>query len=454
MNNFVLLEENQRLREEIQKLNVRIFQLEEQLNTNSRNSSKSPSQDPFRQSRKSQPSGRKQGGQPGHTGHSRKMMPLDAVTKIVEIKPNHCPRCGINTFEIDPVAIKYRQVVELSTPSPDVTQYNVCTCRCSKCGKKVKAEVPQEAKSSFGPRLKAFLTMLAGEAHVTKRKIRTVIRHLGIEVSLGTVCNTHHLANILLQTPFEEIRAAVLQSSNVNADESSWRFKRLRHWLWVGATSIATFFCIDPSRSRATFQTIFHGFCNTLTSDRYGAYNLYPGSRQACLAHIRRDFIKVSERPNADGAIGRILCDQLDTIFSHWKQFKTGTLSRSDLQQQSQEMIENIKLALIIGSAGDKISSKTAALCYDLLDRFDTLWTFLSEEYVEPTNNLAERNLRPAVIYRKLTGGSQSKWGMEFVERLLTVVCTCRQQTKNVFTFLTDIFHAYSCNGPAPPVFA
>ncbi len=77
----------------------------------------------------------------------------------------------------------------------------------------------------------------------------------------------------------------------------------------------------------------------------------------------------------------------------------------------------------------------------------------LLEENVEPTNNLAERNLRPAVIYRKLTGGSQSAWGMEFVERVLTVVCTCRQQAKNVFIFLTDIFRAYSSNGPAPPVF-
>ena len=210
MTNLVLLQENQRLREENQKLSVRICQLEEQLNTNSRNSSKSPSQDPFRQSKLSPPSGRKQGGQPGHPGHSRKMMPLDAVTRIVEIKPGHCPRCGMSVFKIDPVAIKYRQVVELSTPSPDVTQYNICTCRCSTCGMRVKAKVPQEAKSSFGPRLKAFLTMLSGEAHVTKRKIYTVLRHLGIDISLGSICNAHHLASILLQKSSEDIRAAVL----------------------------------------------------------------------------------------------------------------------------------------------------------------------------------------------------------------------------------------------------
>ncbi len=452
-NNLILFEENRRLREEIQKLSARILQLEELLNTNSQNSSTPPSQDPFRRPRQTPLSGRKQGGQPGHQGHYRQMVPLEAATRIIDVKPDRCPHCRTSAFALNPVAVKQRQVVELSTPASDVTQYNVYICRCDKCGRKVKAEIPPEARSCFGPRLKAFLTMLAGTARMTKRIILAVISHLGVNISLGSICNIHRLAGSLLQKPSEEIRAAVLQSSNVNADESSWKLKNISYWLWVGATPIATFFYMDPSRSRAAFQTIFHGFSNTLTSDRYGAYNLYPGGRQACLAHIRRDFIKMSERPNADGAIGRILCDQLDTIFSYWKQFKAGTLLRSNLQQQTQESIDNIKLALTVGAAADKVCSKTAALCHDLLSRFETLWTFVSEENVEPTNNLAERNLRPAVIYRKLTGGSQSEWGLKFVERLLTITCTCKQRAKNVFAFLTDIFHSHSCNGPAPPIF-
>jgi transposase len=222
--------------------------------------------------------------------------------------------------------------------------------------------------------------------------------------------------------------------------------------VWIGATPIATFFCIDPSRSQAAFQTIFAGFHNTLTTDRYGAYNLHLGAKQVCLAHIRRDFIKVSERPNADGAIGRILCDQLDDIFALWKHFKANTLSRTELQQQAQKHIENIKTALTCGVTSEGLNSKTTALCNDLLNRFETLWTFLFQKNVEPTNNLAERGLRPAVIYRKLTGGSQSEWGMAFIERLLTVVCTFRQRAKNVFTFLREAFHAHIFGGPAPPV--
>ncbi|MBY0282099.1 MAG: IS66 family transposase [Alphaproteobacteria bacterium] len=449
----ILIQENSRLARDNKELVTRILELEEKLKTNSSNSSKPPSQDPFRSTKNTKSSERKPGGQPGHPRHIREMVPQGQVNRIVEVKPESCPRCGADMSGADSISVKHRQVVELSAVFPDVTQYNIQTCKCHICGKQVKAEIPQEAKKSFGPRLMAFLTMLCGEAGVTKRKICAIMNHLGIKISLGGVCNIHRLAGDLLREPFEEIRTVVLQSSNVNADETSWRYQHERCWLWIGATPMATFFCINPSRSKAAFQNIFSGFCNTLTTDRYGAYNHHLGIKQACLAHILRDFIKVSERPDADGAIGRILCDQLNDIFALWKQFKAGTLLRLELQVQANEIIENTKIVLKSGTIMDCLNPKTEALCYDLLNRFDTLWTFLYQENVEPTNNLAERGLRPAVIYRKLSGGSRSKWGMIFTERLLTVVCTFRQRAKNVFTFLTGTFRAHAFGGPAPPVF-
>lgn len=447
-----LVEENLQLKEKNKNLSLRLLEIEERLNTNSSNSSKAPSQDPFRKTKQSPSSGRKQGGQPGHPAATRKMLPPDKVSRMIEIRPEICSRCGELMTEMDSISVKHRQVIELSMASPDVTQYNIHDCKCKSCGKRVKGCTPKEARKSFGPRLMAFLTMLSGEAGVTKRKICRIMSHLGIKISLGSLCNIHHLAATLLKKPFEEIRSVALQSSNLNADESSWRYKYNTCWLWIGATPVATFFCIDPSRSQTAFGRIYGGFHNTLTTDRYGAYNLYLGVRQACLAHIRRDFIKMSERPNADGAIGRILCDQLDVIFALWHEYKDEILSHDELQKQAQEFVENIKAALTCGATSEGLNSKTAALCNDLLKRFETLWTFLYQENVEPTNNLAERGLRPAVIYRKITGGSQSEWGMTFVERLLTLVCTFRQQAKNVFTYLTETFHSHIFGGPAPPV--
>jgi transposase len=124
----------------------------------------------------------------------------------------------------------------------------------------------------------------------------------------------------------------------------------------------------------------------------------------------------MGERPGVDGSIGRILEAQLDLVFA--------TRSAQN--------------------------SKSTAPAYDILDRFSTLWTFLTEEGVEPTNNLAERGLRPAVIFRKLSGGNHSEWGARFTERLFTVGCTLKQNARNVFTFLTHTFEAHLGARPTP----
>jgi len=166
-------------------LEAEVKSLREQLATNSNNSSKPPSQDPYRQKRDSTPSGRKQGGQPGHPGHSRALVPLDQVTKTIDLFPLYCPSCAGTILNPNPVSIEYRQVIELPEIKSDVTQYNIHTCHCEKCGKHVRADIPIEAEKGFGPRLMGFLTMLGGEGPLSKRKICSITSYLGIKISLG-----------------------------------------------------------------------------------------------------------------------------------------------------------------------------------------------------------------------------------------------------------------------------
>jgi transposase len=441
------------LLKEVEALRAEVKSLREQLATNSNNSSKPPSQDPYRQKRNSIPSGRKQGGQPGHPGHSRAFVPPDQVTQMIDLFPLSCPRCYGTKLNPHPISTEHRQVTELPEIKPEVIQYNIHTCRCEKCGKPVRADVPIEAERGFGPRLMGFLTMLGGEGPLSKRKICSITSYLGIKISLGGLSNIHRLAAELLKKPYEEIKAAVLSAENVNGDETSWSLRGKRRWVWTGASSRATFFQIDPARSQEAFKRVFGGFKNTLTSDRYGAYNLYEGKKQACLAHILRDFTKMSERSGADGAIGRILLVELKEIFGCWNKFKNTELTRLELQELAKTHTENINATLSVGAGADQVGSKSQALCCDLLDRFTTLWTFLEQEDVEPTNNLAERGLRPLVIARKLSNGSQSEWGIKFSERIMTVVCTLKQRAGNVFEYLTHIFYARLEKGPAPPVF-
>jgi transposase len=425
-------------------------ELKEKLGTNSSNSSKPPSHDPNRATRRSEPTGKKPGGQPGHTGHKRTIYPPEKVSKTVEVRPGICPGCTSWAFERTPVAVEIRQVIDLPEISPEITQYNIYTCKCMGCLKHVRADVPKEAERGFGPRLMGFVTMLTGEGHLTKRKICSITAHLGLKISLGALCNIHRLAGDLLQLPAEAIQQFVLRQDKLNADESGWRVQKKRCWIWIGATPKATFFKIDPSRSHQAYRRIFGIFQGVLTTDRHGAYNEHKGPKQSCLAHIDRHFEKMSERPGIDGSFGRLLEGQLDLIFGFWDEFKKGAFPRPILQEKANEHIENIKAALIF-TAREAKNSKSAALAHDLLGRFPTLWTFLFVEGVEPTNNLAERGLRPAVIFRKLSGGNQSDWGARFTERLMTVVCTLKQNAMNAFTFLTEVFAAYQ-TARSPPI--
>ena len=424
--------------------------LREQLNTNSNNSSKPPSQDPNRKSRRSESTGRKPGGQPGHTGHKKTLYPPEKISKTIEVRPEICPGCTSWAFERTPVAVEIRQVIDLPEISPEITQYNIYTYKCLGCWKHVRGDAPKEAERGFGPRLMGFVTMLTGEGHLTKRKICSIAAHLGLKISLGALCNIHRLAGDLLQAPAKAIQQFVLKQEQLNADESGWRVLKKRCWIWIGATSKATFFKIDPSRSSQAYRRIFGSYCGTLTTDRHGAYNEHEGPKQSCLAHIDRHFEKMSERPGIDGSFGRLLEGQLDLIFGLWDEFKRGTFPRPILQEKASEHVENIKAALIF-TAREAKNSKSAALAHDLLGRFSTLWTFLFIEGVEPTNNLAERGLRPAVIFRKLSGGNQSDWGARFTESLMTVVCTLKQNAMNTFTFLTEMFAAHQ-TARSPPV--
>jgi transposase len=440
-----LLVDNQALREENQALR-------EKLNTNSNNSSKPPSQDPHRTSRHSKPTGKKPGGQPGHSGHVKKIYPPEQVTKTIDVKPESCPKCASMSFEQMPVSIEIRQVVDLPETPPTITQYNIHTCKCRCCWKHVRADVPKEAERGFGPRLMGFVTMLTGEGQLTKRKICAIAAHLGLKISLGALCNIHKLAGELLRAPSEVIQEFVLQQSGINADESGWRVNRKRCWIWIGATPQASFFKIDPSRSQQAYQRIFGDFGGLLNTDRHGAYNEHKGPKQSCLAHIDRHFEKMSERPGIDGSIGRILEGQLDLVFGLWDEFKRGKFARAALQEKANDPMENIKAALIFATREAK-NNTSIAFAHDILNRFSTLWTFLFVEGVEPTNNLAERGLRPAVIFRKLSGGSQSEWGLRFIERLLTVTCTFKQNAKNLFTFLTDMFESHlGARSPPSPI--
>lgn len=434
----------------IQELKQEIAVLREKLDTNSSNSSTPPSQDPNRKKKFRKRTGRKPGGQPGHPGHSRKLFPPEDIQTHVNVYPQNCPHCKTDKFLSPPIKTYIHQQVELPKIKPEVTQYNLHTCFCSQCGEHVSPLIPEEARKGFGPRLMGFIEMLTGEARATKRVIVKLLSLIGIPISSGSVSNIHKLAGEILKGPYERIKANVL-NQNINADETSWFYNGKRKWLWIGTTCSATFFQIDSSRSMKSCKRVFGDFKNTLTIDRYAAYNAIDCNKQSCWSHLDRDFAKIEGRRNIDEVIGRALKAIADNVFKFWREFSAGNLTRKELQGRFEsEIIPFMKSSLKVGAAAESVSSKTRATCANILRKFETLFIFIYQEGIEPTNNLAERNLRQAVIWRKLTAGSRSEWGEKYIERLFTVVTTLRQRAQNVFEYFASCFSAWQRDGPIP----
>lgn len=449
------LDEIQALKADNDSLKEEIRALKEKLNTNSSNSSQPPSQDPFRKRRPKKSTGRKQGGQPGHSGHRRTMYPADQVQLVLNLKPTECPNCKSKTFSEEVVSTDVRQVLELPDAPPQITQYNIHTCRCGSCGKHVKADIPPEAKYGFGPRLMGFVTSLTGEFRLSKRQVTALVGKIGIKICSGSVCKIHERASDILKGPYDEIKEHTLQQHHLNADESSWKTLTEKRWLWIGHGKDSVFFKIKPSRSSQAFQEIFGAFKGGLTTDRYGGYNTHEGPQQLCWSHADRDFEKIASREVVDKFIGESLLDCKKTVFDFWHQFKDGLINRAELIRVIEAgPKEHVRVLLKAGAVHEDCMNKTKATCADFFNRFEMLWVFIYTEGVEPTNNAAERGLRHGVIWRKLSNGSQSEAGERFVERVMTVAMTLKLQAKNTFDYFSRCFSEFIYGGRSPPVFS
>lgn len=437
----------------VETLQQRVAKLEEQLKQDSSNSSKPPSSDPpgRRKPGEHSSSGRKAGGQPGHVGQSRKLKPVEEVKRIVDVRPICCSNCGALLLGSDPSPERH-QVVEIPRIEPEVTEYRRHALRCLCCGKVNEEEWPAEMPvGAFGPRLAGTVGYLTGRMGISQRDVEEMTETLlHTDISLGSVSGLTQQVSEALAEVVAETRAYVQQQPVVNADETSWRQGKERHWLWLAATPLVTVFLLAGSRgSQAAKLLLGEEYAGVVGSDRWSAYNwLVTTLRQLCWAHLKRDFQAFVDRGGASAELGQALLAQEKKLFALWYRIRDGTLSREDFIKETQPIQEAVGQLLRQGAALDQ--SQTAGTCRDILKREAALWTFIIVPGVEPTNNAAERPLRRAVLWRRRSFGSQSDVGSRFVERILTAVTTLRQQNRDVLDYLTDACAAANRGGIAP----
>ena len=438
----------------VQALEAEVAALHEQLNRNSGNSSQPPSSDGSERAskpRRRPKSERQQGGQPGHPGTTRKLVPLEQVKASYDLKPSVCHQCGQPLAGED--AEPYRhQVTDIPPVVAEVTEYRVHTLVCGGCGAETTAELPAGVPpGAFGPRLQAMVSLLSGRYHLSKRDAAEVMTDFfQAEVSLGSVPTLEQRTSEAIKEPVDEARAYVKRQPVVHLDETGWREANQKAWLWLAATTLVTVFLIRPSRGGSVAREILDAaFTGIVVSDRWSAYNwLLTLLRQLCWAHLLRDFQAFVERGGPSQSLGEDLLTQAHLMFEWWPKVRDGTMPRLAFQEKMQPVQAKVGELLRLGTTCPH--PKTAATCRNILKREAALWTFVHVEGVEPTNNLAERLIRPGVLWRKRSFGTQSQAGSRFTERIMTVVATLKQQHRNVLDYLAEACDAANWGRSAP----
>ena len=432
----------------IAELVVKVAELEARLNQNSTNSSKPPSSDAphVKPAPPKPPSGKRRGGQPGHPKAERTLLPPDEIRPL---KPDTCRDCAHPLTGDDPHPFVH-QVHEIPVIKPHVIEYRCHRLRCPHCGTATVAPVPPEATTGYGPRAQAVAAMLTGSCRLGKRGVSRLFDDLfGLPLSPAMVCKLQHQTAAALR-PVAEEALIYTRGQPANVDETGWKEGRTQAWLWAAVTTLVVAFLIRKTRGRSAFDDLRGGSAQVHTTDRYPVYTHLPKhKRQVCWAHLRRDFQAMIDRDGAGKAIGVALLGCADRLFEHWYRVRDGTLSRATFRSvYVRELRRQVRTHLERGVACGGV--KTAGTCRELLAVEASLWTFARVGGVEPTNNAAEREVRHAVCWRKTSFGTASEKGSRFVERILTVVASCRRQGRNVLEFLTHAVTAHRTGEKAP----
>jgi len=430
----------------------RIAVLEERLRKDSSNSSKPPSSDG--PAKKKYPakkrSGRKAGGQPGHTKHERNLLPVEDARSVTEVKPTTCANCDLILTGDDPCPLRH-QVVDLPPIKPIMDEWQLHTLMCEACGQTTAPSLPEGVPSlGYGPGVDAMVGQLAGEMRTSKRSTsETMTKVFGVPMSTGAVVDAQARVSDALASSCEEAVTYAQGQSVKNADETPWKQGSVRGYLWVCVTTFVTVFMIQTSRASAAAKVLLGKAQGVLGTDRFASYTWWPAAwRQVCWAHLIRDFFAIEQRGGSSLVLGKELGAEATRMFAWWKRLKEGDLKRSTFQAYMRPLRKRVEALLWKGLSDPH--EKTAGTCLKMWEIREAFWTFVRIEGVEPTNNAAEQAVRFGVVWRKMSYGTKSKAGSQFVSRILTAHATLRQQKRSMFAFLHAACHAHR-TGTTPP---
>ena len=441
------------------RLEARVADLERQLNRTSRNSSLPPSLDPPSAPPRPRPplSGRSPGGQPGHEAKNRRLLPLERVDEVVDHWPQRCQACA-RPFSAnerwDAATPQRHQVAELPEVALTVSEHRLHRLRCPQCASETRAALPADVpRGAFGARLQAAVVTLAVRNRVSRRDAAELVRELfGCRLASGTIDAIVQGAGAALEEPHARLRDHVRSAPAVNIEKTGWRTAGERRTLQGRAQraggALPQRRGSPPPRGPGAARRGVRG--DRLLGPLVGLSTTSTRSdASSALAHLARDFTAHSEGLGAQKDFGAAGLEIAAGLFAAWGEFR-GDADRARLLERIDPLKQELRALLAQAAERSARNRRQRSFAKNLLKRWPALWSFASVPGVEPTNNHAERGLRGAVIYRKLSLGSHSEEGERIVERLLSASVTCRLQGRSLFAYLSDVLAAKIRGDPIP----
>ena len=433
----------EQLKEEVAELRRQVEELTEKQGSSSQNSSNPPSTDNPEQRAKRprrKPSGRGQGGQPGHLKHERSLVPEETVDQIENYYPDSVCSCG-GTVAIDRANPYRHQVFDIPPMHMQVNEYRFHTGECGGCGKTHHSDWPAWVPSGqMGPGLIAWIAVLSGQFHLSMRKIQQLLLMMCQDTfSLGAISKAQGKTVAWIEPIHEQVGNHIRQQAVAQADETRHYHGVSIYWMWILTSGPWCYFMTHYSRGKKVANFLLRGFRGYLVTDHFGAYNDYPREwRQLCWAHLTRHFRKVAGRCGDAGDLGQRLLLLAHALFRTHHRFGHCAEERWRYQRRMSRLRKSFRALLEKGLTLDTCP-RTQRQCKNWQRDELMCWTFLKDERIPLTNNWAEAVNRPYVIWRKICYASQSLQGDRFRPMILTVVETAKRMEINPIEFMRSV---------------
>lgn len=374
------------------------------------------------------------------------LLPVGEVDNVVDVAIDGACACGCSDVRLR--SPERHQVFELPELRPVVTEHRLQRGWCRGCNRRRRALLPADvAKGCLGPRMQAMVATLTGSFHVSRRDAeRFLEENLGMKVSLGTISNTEAVVGAALARAHAEALEHVRRAPVKNVDETTHAGPEGKT-AWVVSTPQATCIKVGLDRSRASLESFIDIDVGVIGSDRYAVYNsIAPERRQLCWAHIVRAFQSLVDDGGEHARVGQMLLNTARDVLHGWNEYRRRRKRRDEIEPLLRRSQANLNWLLSRYSGLPGL--RTLAHAFVLAPA--SLWLFTTRDDVEPTNNLAERDLRPLVMWRKTSFGTDSERGDRFMERMLTVKQTLRRYGPGLYAFVVDSVKATLFASTAP----